>query len=189
MVVWPVLTTAWTRWISTCLTPCVCVGLRADAVAKRYRPWPKGLRADSLPWFDSPLVQGASRLRYTDKAQVAATGPYWPKGARNKKNVSALACAAIALPHFGQGFARQSAHVHSGMTLHGTYGRLAVPDHNFGKTDKHTLDTMCLRWLALQLLCRTLDKALHVKTHLEECTTRYLGFKCFLFPCTEFIQK
>ena len=57
----------------------------ADAVAKRYRPWPKGLRADSLPWFDSPLVQGASRLRYTDKAQVAATGPYWPKGARNKK--------------------------------------------------------------------------------------------------------
>ena len=25
-------------------------------------------------WFDSPLVQGASRLRYTDKAQVAATG-------------------------------------------------------------------------------------------------------------------
>ena len=64
------------------LKPC---GFRADAVAKRYRPWPKGLRADSLPWFDSPLVQGASRLRYTDKAQVAATGPYWPKGARNKK--------------------------------------------------------------------------------------------------------
>ena len=58
----------------------------ADAVAKRYRPWPKGLRTDSLPWFDSPLVQGASRLRYTDKAQVAATGPYWPKGARNKKS-------------------------------------------------------------------------------------------------------
>ena len=62
-------------------------GRRADAVAKRYRPWPKGLRADSLPWFDSPLVQGASRLRYTDKAQVAATGPYWPKGARNKKKI------------------------------------------------------------------------------------------------------
>ena len=59
----------------------------ADAVAKRYRPWPKGLRTDSLPWFDSPLVQSASRLRYTDKAQVAATGPYWPKGARNKKKV------------------------------------------------------------------------------------------------------
>ena len=57
----------------------------ADAVAKRYRPWPKGLRADSLPWFDPPLVQGASRLRYTDKAQIAATGPYWPKGARKKK--------------------------------------------------------------------------------------------------------
>ena len=63
---------------------------QADAVAKRYRPWPKGLRADSLPWFDSPLVQGASRLRYTDKAQVAATGPYWPKGARNKKKDPAL---------------------------------------------------------------------------------------------------
>ena len=28
-----------------------------------------GPRADSLPWFDSPLAQGASRLRYTDKAQ------------------------------------------------------------------------------------------------------------------------
>ena len=62
----------------------------ADAVAKRYRPWPKGLRTDSLPWFDSPLVQGASRLRYTDKAQVAATGPYWPKGARKKKKKSGV---------------------------------------------------------------------------------------------------
>ena len=63
----------------------------ADAVAKRYRPWPQGLRTDSLPWFDSPLVQGASRLRYTDKAQVAATGPYWPKGARNKKKTARAA--------------------------------------------------------------------------------------------------
>ena len=44
---------------------------RADAVAKRYRPWPKGLRTDSLPWFDSPLVQGVSRLRSTDKAQCS----------------------------------------------------------------------------------------------------------------------
>ena len=26
-----------------------------------------------------------------------------------------------------------------------------------------------------------LAHALPVKTHLEECTTRYLGFKCFLF--------
>ena len=24
-------------------------------------------------------------------------------------------------------------------------------------------------------------KTIFVKTHLEECTTRYLGFKCFLF--------
>ena len=69
----------------------------ADAVAKRYRPWPKGLRADSLPWFDSPLVQGASRLRYTDKAQVAATGPYWPKGARNKKRLAGLHGAPTCL--------------------------------------------------------------------------------------------
>ena len=74
--------------ILICNDPLACP--LADAVAKRYRPWPKGLRADSLPWFDSPLVQGASRLRYTDKAQVAATGPYWPKGARNKKDP--LAC-------------------------------------------------------------------------------------------------
>ena len=34
---------------------------------------------------DSRPGPGGSRLRYTDKAQVAATGPYWPKGARNKK--------------------------------------------------------------------------------------------------------
>ena len=33
-----------------------------------------GPRADSLPWFDSPLVQGASRLRYTDKAQMQRPG-------------------------------------------------------------------------------------------------------------------
>ena len=47
------------------LLPCPQGGLctSADAVAKRYRPWPKGLRTDSLPWFDSPLVQGASRLQ------------------------------------------------------------------------------------------------------------------------------
>ena len=73
---------AWYLWAST---KWAHPGVVADAVAKRYRPWPKGLRTDSLPWFGSPLVQGASRLRYTDKAQVAATGPYWPKGARNKK--------------------------------------------------------------------------------------------------------
>ena len=68
----------------------------ADAVAKRYRPWPKGLRADSLPWFDSPLVQGASRLRYTDKAQIAATGPYWPKGARKKKKTARADAKTVA---------------------------------------------------------------------------------------------
>ena len=49
-----------------------------------------GPRADSLPWFDSPLVQGASRPRYTDKSSNAATGPYWPKGARNKKRHNQL---------------------------------------------------------------------------------------------------
>ena len=32
-------------------------------------PW-----ADSLPWFDFPLVQDASRLRYTDKAQTQRPG-------------------------------------------------------------------------------------------------------------------
>ena len=76
-------------WDSRCLL--------ADAVAKRYRPWPKGLRADSLPWFDSPLVQGTSRLRYTDKAQVAATGPYWPKGARKKKKGQSLLVCKLRL--------------------------------------------------------------------------------------------
>ena len=58
---------------------------RADAVAKRYRPWPKGLRADSLPWFDSPLVQGASRLRYTDKAQMQRPGHTGRKALATKK--------------------------------------------------------------------------------------------------------
>ena len=57
----------------------------ADAVAKRYRPWPKGLRADSLPWFDSPLVQGASRLRYTDKAQMQRPGHTGRKALAKKK--------------------------------------------------------------------------------------------------------
>ena len=57
----------------------------ADAVAKRYRPWPKGLRTDSLPWFDSPLVQGASRLRYTDKAQMQRPGHTGRKALATKK--------------------------------------------------------------------------------------------------------
>ena len=61
--------------------------LRADAVAKRYRPWPKGLRADSLPWFDSPLVQGASRLRYTDKAQLQRPGHTGRKALATKKRL------------------------------------------------------------------------------------------------------
>ena len=60
----------------------------ADAVAKRYRPWPKGLRADSLPWFDSPLVQGASRLRYTDKAQMQRPGHTGRKALATKKDFS-----------------------------------------------------------------------------------------------------
>ena len=61
---------------------------RADAVAKRYRPWPKGLRADSLPWFDSPLVQGASRLRYTDKAQMQRPGHTGRKALATKKKIT-----------------------------------------------------------------------------------------------------
>ena len=62
-----------------------CCWTIADAVAKRYRPWPKGLRADSLPWFDSPLVQGASRLRYTDKAQMQRPGHTGRKALATKK--------------------------------------------------------------------------------------------------------
>ena len=61
------------------------IAWRADAVAKRYRPWPKGRRADSLPWFDSPLVQGASRLRYTDKAQMQRPGHTGRKALAKKK--------------------------------------------------------------------------------------------------------
>ena len=62
--------------------------MTADAVAKRYRPWPKGLRADSLPWFDSPLVQGASRLRYTDKAQMQRPGHTGRKALAKKKKAA-----------------------------------------------------------------------------------------------------
>ena len=64
--------------------------LQADAVAKRYRPWPKGLRADSLPWFDPPLVQGASRLRYTDKAQMQRPGHTGRKALAKKKKAIAI---------------------------------------------------------------------------------------------------
>ena len=60
--------------------------LGADAVAKRYRPWPKGLRADSLPWFDSPL--GASRLRYTDKAQMQRPGHTGRKALATKRSTN-----------------------------------------------------------------------------------------------------
>ena len=45
-------------------------------------PW-----ADSLPWFDSPLVQGASRLRYTDKAQTQRPGDM-PQMALAHKNTN-----------------------------------------------------------------------------------------------------
>ena len=74
--------------------------LLADAVAKRYRPWPKGLRADSLPWFDSPLVQGASRLRYTDKAQMQRPGHTGRKALATKKKalkILFMHCAAYEL--------------------------------------------------------------------------------------------
>ena len=42
----------------------------ADAVAKRYRPWPPGLGLTACRGSTSLLVQGASRrLRNTDKVQ------------------------------------------------------------------------------------------------------------------------
>ena len=44
-----------------------------------------GPRADSLPWFDSPLVQGASRLRYTDKAQMQRPGHTGRKALATKR--------------------------------------------------------------------------------------------------------
>ena len=43
-------------------------------------PW-----ADSLPWLDSPLVQGASWLRYTDKAQMQRPGHTGRKALATKK--------------------------------------------------------------------------------------------------------
>ena len=49
-------------------------------------PW-----ADSLPWFDSPLVQGARRLRYTDKAQTQRPGDM-PQMALAQKRRSAMLC-------------------------------------------------------------------------------------------------
>ena len=73
------------EWFQRGLKLCGFRGVLADAVAKRYRPWPKGLRTDSLPWFDSPLVQGASRLRYTDKAQMQRPGHTGRKALATKK--------------------------------------------------------------------------------------------------------
>ena len=76
------------RWLQKTQDDDKCTP-KADAVAKRYRPWPKGLRADSLPWFDSPLVQGASRLRYTDKAQMQRPGHTGRKALATKKMTNA----------------------------------------------------------------------------------------------------
>ena len=51
----------------------------------RYRFLASGPRADSLLWFDSPLVQGASRPRYTDKAQMQRPGHTGRKALAKKK--------------------------------------------------------------------------------------------------------
>ena len=79
---------------------CSVIVALADAVAKRYRPWPKGLRADSLPWFDSPLVQGASRLRYTDKAQMQRPGHTGRKALATKKSSVIVALWSFPLSKF-----------------------------------------------------------------------------------------
>ena len=54
--------------------------------------------------------------------------------------------------------------------------------HRAGRPLQHFSETIN----AVVALRPTLKRHLHmawslVKTHLEECTTRYLGFKCFLF--------
>ena len=56
-----------------------------------------GLRAlaDSLPWFDSPLVQGASRLRYTDKAQMQRPGHTGRKALATKKREIFFSCGCL----------------------------------------------------------------------------------------------
>ena len=58
-----------------------CVSRRCSEAVSSLASGP---RADGLPWFDFPLVQSASRLRYTDKSQMQRPGdmPTW----RSQKN-------------------------------------------------------------------------------------------------------
>ena len=81
---------------------------------------------------------------------------------------------------------------------------LAMPVHSLTQRTvtwcywHHVMEPWLKRWVIsrhgslgsyIAGLDNNICKTISVKTHLEECTTRYLGFKCFLFPCTEFIQK
>ena len=58
---------------------------QADAVAKRYRPWPKGLRADSLPWFDSPWSRARVDCGIQIKLKMQRPGHTGRKALATKK--------------------------------------------------------------------------------------------------------
>ena len=104
MVVWPFLAATWTRWIGASLTPCVCACFRCNCPAalrtrfgKTVCTRPLGHDFGMVPTVVGPFLA------------TAWTGRI---GAR----LTPCVCACFR-PHFGQGLARQSAHIHSGMIL------------------------------------------------------------------------
>ena len=81
------LACSWTNFLSL-LRLCKCFlmrGLVSRRCSEAVSSLASGPRADSLPWFDFPLVQGASRLRYTDKAQMQRPGHTGRKALATKK--------------------------------------------------------------------------------------------------------
>ena len=71
-----------------------CCGSKSRRCSKAVLSLASEPRADSLPWFDSPLVQGASQLRYTDKAQMQRPGHTGQK-ALATKNIAVAVRAAL----------------------------------------------------------------------------------------------
>ena len=94
----------------------------ADAVAKRYRPWSKGLRTDSLPWFDFPLVQGASDCGVQMKLKSQRPGHTGRKALatkkrRHAKNSFCKSCEAESSVFFQLGLDRLDAPLGAGFAI------------------------------------------------------------------------
>ena len=84
-----------------------------------------GPRADSLPWFDSPLVQGASRPRYTDKAQMQRPGHTGRKALATKKkrqcSINSGPKGTSIMPTYGKEILFLSCHPNRGTKSHNNF--------------------------------------------------------------------